>query len=145
MILAAKPDSFEGNPHCTHKAVWIGMIVVGFLIWWPFGLAILAYLFWSGKMRCHSSEYSEHQSRHGFRPFFHRMHKSCCAQRQRPSSGNTAFDDYRQETLQRLEEDQREFVEFLERLRRARDQAEFDQFMAERERRRAESAGAASS
>jgi len=47
-------------------------------------------------------------------------------------SGNRAFDDYRHETLQRLEEEQREFQEFLVRLRRARDRAEFDQFMAER-------------
>lgn len=47
----------------------------------------------------------------------------------------TAFDEYRSETLRRLEEEQRAFVEFLDRLRRARDQAEFDQFMAERQRR----------
>jgi hypothetical protein len=49
-----------------------------------------------------------------------------------PSSGNHAFDEYRSETLQRLEEEQREFKEFLERLRFAKDRAEFDQFMAER-------------
>ena len=49
-----------------------------------------------------------------------------------PSSGNRAFDDYRAETLRRLEEEQREFREFLERLRFAKDKTEFDQFMAER-------------
>jgi hypothetical protein len=49
-----------------------------------------------------------------------------------PSSGNRAFDEYRSETLRRLEEEQREFRDFLERLRHARDKAEFDQFMAER-------------
>ena len=52
-----------------------------------------------------------------------------------PSSGNRAFDDYRTETLRRLEEEQREFKEFLERLRFAKDRAEFDQFMAERRNR----------
>ena len=51
-----------------------------------------------------------------------------------PSSGNRAFDDYRADTLHRLEEEQREFKEFLERLRFAKDRAEFDQFMAERRR-----------
>ena len=51
------------------------------------------------------------------------------------SSGNRAFDEYRTETLQRLEEEQREFREFLARLRMAKDKAEFDQFMAERRRR----------
>ena len=49
-----------------------------------------------------------------------------------PSSGNRAFDEYRAETLRRLEDEQREFLEFLERLRQAKDKAEFDQFMAER-------------
>jgi hypothetical protein len=50
-------------------------------------------------------------------------------------SGNSAFDDYRQEMIQRLEQDHMEFQSFLERLRRAKDKAEFDQFMAERDRR----------
>jgi hypothetical protein len=48
------------------------------------------------------------------------------------SSGNHAFDDYKAETLRRLEDEQREFLEFLERLRHAKDKAEFDQFMADR-------------
>ena len=52
-----------------------------------------------------------------------------------PSSGNHAFDEYRAETVRRLEDEQREFREFLERLRFARDRAEFDQFMAERRNR----------
>jgi hypothetical protein len=55
------------------------------------------------------------------------------------SSGNRAFDEYRSETLRRLEEEQREFRDFLGRLRMAKDKAEFDQFMAERRNRPAES------
>ena len=54
---------------------------------------------------------------------------------QGPSSGNRAFDEYRAETLRRLEDEQRDFFEFLNRLRQAKDKAEFDQFMAERGRR----------
>ena len=46
--------------------------------------------------------------------------------------GSRAFDDYRAETLRRLEEKQREFKEFLERLRAAKDRAELDQFLNER-------------
>ena len=53
----------------------------------------------------------------------------------RSSSGNRAFDDYRDETLRRLEEEQREFKAFLDRLRHAKDKAEFDEFMADRGRR----------
>jgi hypothetical protein len=48
------------------------------------------------------------------------------------SSGNRAFDEYREETLKRLEEEQQEFRDFLDRLRFAKDKTEFDQFMAER-------------
>jgi len=51
-----------------------------------------------------------------------------------PSSGNHAFDDYRREMLRRLEQDQQDFTAFLDRLRRAKDKSEFDQFMADRER-----------
>jgi Protein of unknown function (DUF2852) len=49
-----------------------------------------------------------------------------------PSSGNRAFDEYRAETLRRLEDEQREFKEFLGRLRVAKDRAELDQFLNER-------------
>ena len=52
-----------------------------------------------------------------------------------PSSGNRAFDEYRMETLRRLEEEQTEFKEFLERLRHAKDKEEFDQFMAQHRQR----------
>src|ERR1700729_833719 len=52
-----------------------------------------------------------------------------------PSSGNRAFDDYRTETLKRLEDEQREFRDFLDRLRFAKDRAEFDQFMAAQNQR----------
>jgi hypothetical protein len=37
--------------------------------------------------------------------------------------------------LRRLEEEQQEFAAFLDRLRFAKDKAEFDQFMAERRQR----------
>ena len=48
-----------------------------------------------------------------------------------PTSGNRAFDEYRMETLRRLEEEQTEFRDFLDRLRHAKDKEEFDQFMAQ--------------
>ena len=46
-------------------------------------------------------------------------------------SGNRAFDEYRTETLRRLEEEQVEFRDFLDRLRHAKDKEEFDAFMAQ--------------
>jgi hypothetical protein len=53
------------------------------------------------------------------------------------SSGNSAFDAYREETLRRLEQEQTDFEAFLTRLREAKDKAEFDQFMDDRARRAA--------
>ena len=57
-----------------------------------------------------------------------------CGSSDRPaaSSGNRAFDEYKADTLRRMEEEQKDFGAFLERLRFAKDKAEFDQFMAER-------------
>jgi hypothetical protein len=47
-------------------------------------------------------------------------------------TGNAAFDAYRDDTLARLEAEQAQFVEFLDRLRHARDAEEFDRFMKDR-------------
>jgi hypothetical protein len=57
------------------------------------------------------------------------------------SSGNTAFDAYKADTLRRLEEEQEAFEAFLQRLRDAKDKAEFDQFMDDRARRAQSDAG----
>jgi hypothetical protein len=48
------------------------------------------------------------------------------------TNGSPAFDEYRAETLRRLEREQGEFQEFVEHLRMAKDKAEFDQFIGER-------------
>ena len=52
------------------------------------------------------------------------------------SSGNSAFDAYKADMLKRLQEEQDAFEEFLNRLRDAKDKAEFDQFMADRTKRK---------
>lgn len=116
------------------KPAWIGLLVLTFIIFWPLGLALLAFLIWSGRMGCcgrHGGTSRWHERKHG------RMGRAPGRwYRGQPSSGNVAFDEYREETLQRLEEEQREFRQFLDRLRHAKDKAEFDQFMAERGRPR---------
>lgn len=56
----------------------------------------------------------------------------CRGRRQRQPGRNHAFDEYREETLRRLDDEQNEFSEFLTRLRMAKDKAEFDQFMSNR-------------
>ena len=119
------------------KPAWIALTILGFFIWWPLGLAALAFLIWSRRMGCHSygSERWDHK-RQRLQEKMERM-KSRMDGGSRwwsgsPSSGNSAFDEYKTETLRRLEEEQREFREFLNRLRTSKDRAEFDQFMNER-------------
>jgi hypothetical protein len=109
------------------KPAWITAMIVGFILWWPIGLGILAYLIWSGRMGC--------GNRLAWRDYFtteaRRFGGGIGTFR---STGNFAFDEYREATLKRLEEEANEFQAFLRRLRQAKDKAEFDQFMAERGR-----------
>jgi hypothetical protein len=119
------------------KPAWIVGMVLGFVWCWPVGLAILAYLIGSGRMAqwrharggCWGVWHHPEGERNGGREQGARFWG------RQPSSGNRAFDEYRTETLRRLEEEQRDFVAFLDRLRMAKDKAEFDQFMAERRQR----------
>jgi hypothetical protein len=105
-------------------------MVVGFIFWWPLGLATLFFILWSKGMICWSQGGPHWQ--HKMERMRSKMEHFGSGWGGPPSSGNHAFDEYRTETLRRLEEEQREFREFLERLRFARDKTEFDQFMAER-------------
>ncbi|KQI72673.1 hypothetical protein AN191_06595 [Loktanella sp. 5RATIMAR09] len=104
------------------KGAWIAAMVISFIFFWPIGLALLAYMIWSKRM----------------------FNSSCNAMTRRrarhmgKSSGNSAFDAYKAETLQRLEEEQDKFEAFLKRLRDAKDKAEFDQFMDDRARKMTE-------
>jgi hypothetical protein len=135
MPITARIDEFG-------KAAWIGLIVLGFWAFWPLGLAILAFTIWSGRMGC-----GFHGGYDRWQHKMERMQRKMDWMRAKmgggpgapwggyPSSGNRAFDEYRTETLRRLEDEQREFREFLDRLRMAKDKAEFDQFMAERRNR----------
>jgi Protein of unknown function (DUF2852) len=111
------------------KPAWIAFMILGFLIWWPLGLATLAFIVGSGRMSSSGSIARWYGAAE-------RMRAAGTWWQPSPrQSGNRAFDEYRQDTLRRLEEEQREFQEFLTRLRMAKDKAEFDQFMAERRTR----------
>lgn len=121
------------------RPAWIALMVVSFILFWPLGLAVLAFLLWSGRMGCggrHGSWETERRER--FERKMSRMRERFEAWGGRPTergfapTGNRAFDEYRAETLRRLQEEASEFQSFLDRLRMAKDKAEFDQFMAER-------------
>ena len=138
MLIAEKLDELG-------KPAWIALMILSFIVFWPVGLAVLAFLIWSGRMGCgHYASYDRWQHK------MTRMQEKVDRMRERgprhggglgswgggtPSSGNRAFDEYRSETLRRLEEEQQEFRDFLDRLRFAKDKTEFDAFMNERRNR----------
>lgn len=125
--IATWPRSAETWLDERGKGAWIAATVIGFFVFWPIGLAILAYMIWGKRM---FNKSCNHSYRHSHRAAW-AVHRP---------SGNAAFDSYKAETLKRLEEEQEAFSDFLRRLREAKDKTEFDAFMDDRARRRAEDA-----
>jgi len=126
---------------------WSGLeilaFVLGLIVFWPIGLAVLGYKLWQKKMggpdlqTVAASGWSYARNTmasgpasnpkpwaYGFRP---------------ATSGNSAFDNWKAAEMQRLEEERRkledahrEFAEFVENVRKAKDREEFERFMSER-------------
>ena len=122
--------------------VTIAMMVLGFMIFWPLGLAMIAYIIWGDRldqfktdvnratdnMTCAFSKGTKFARRGNF-PGFDR-------------TGNVAFDDWREAELTRLDEKRREldamraeFDDYARELRRAKDQEDFDSFMSDRSKK----------
>ena len=118
------------------RPLCIAAVVLGFIVWWPVGLFLLLTSMWGGRLSCwghrRNGGYQGGASWQDSVPPWTAWRNWCSGGEQpAPTSGNRAFDEYRVETLRRLEEEQKEFAAFLDRLRFAKDKAEFDQFMAE--------------
>ncbi|MFD0916791.1 DUF2852 domain-containing protein [Pseudahrensia aquimaris] len=116
--------------------VTIAMMVIGFMIFWPLGLAMIAYIIWGDRLDQFKADVNNatdsmantfkrgasYAKPHGF-----------------DRTGNVAFDDWREAELRRLDEKRREldsmraeFDDYARELRRAKDQEEFDHFMKHR-------------
>jgi hypothetical protein len=128
-------------------------MVLGFIVFWPIGLAILGYKFWQSRyggpdlqtlatnkwqdaraMMASNSSWSSPWACGGAARRASRFYAS--------STGNAAFDEWRTAELVRLDEErrklddaQREFAEYVDAIRRAKDREEFERFMAERRAR----------
>jgi hypothetical protein len=133
------------------KPAWIALMVLGFIVFWPLGLAMLAYIIWSGRMAGCGRHGDIEAWRDRATERWERKRERWEAKMQRwggqgggpllRPSGNRAFDEYREEALRRLEDEANEFRDFLSRLRMAKDRAEFDEFMRDRGRRGADTTG----
>lgn len=105
------------------------LMVVGFMVFWPLGLAMIVWIVWGDRIVGRVQDAEVHWRAR--------------------QSGNVAFDEYRRAELDRLEEKRREldreaeeFQAFLRELRSAKDKDEFDRFMKKRRSASSSSASA---
>lgn len=113
----------------------IALMVVGFMVFWPLGLAMLAYIVWGDRLDGWKRDVNAAtDNAFGAMRGFGRSRTQGFGR-----TGNVAFDDWREKELERLDEERRkldemreEFETYARELRRAKDQEEFDRFMAAR-------------
>jgi uncharacterized protein DUF2852 len=121
-------------------------MILGFVFFWPIGLAILVFKLCGGHFprfagpMWQGEPWGNGPSRTGFwgnGPWANAQ--SSWAGWQGHGSRNSAFEEYKRSTLERLEaerrklaEEERAFADFLRELRSARDREEFDRFMQSR-------------
>ncbi|MBO1024699.1 DUF2852 domain-containing protein [Ochrobactrum sp. SD129] len=114
----------------------IALMVLGFIFFWPLGLAMLAYIIWGDRLGDFKRQVNE-KTDSMFGSF-----RNCGKSESfgfGGTTGNAAFDDWRREELDRLAEERRkleearaDFEAYAQELRRARDKEEFERFMNER-------------
>ncbi|MEM1376707.1 MAG: DUF2852 domain-containing protein [Pseudomonadota bacterium] len=110
----------------------IALMVIGFVLWWPLGLAMLAYILFGERFP--EVKRGINEAADNVANAFGRGGSTTSTR-----TGNVAFDDWREAELARLDEERHkldemraEFDEYVRELRRAKDQEDFDRFMAER-------------
>jgi len=116
----------------------IALMVIGFMVFWPLGFAMLAYIIWGDRLDGFKRDVN-HATDGIFAGCRRRSEKVARWGHGSPRTGNVAFDDWREKELERLAEERRkldemltEFDEYARELRRAKDQEEFDRFMTQR-------------
>lgn len=136
----ASGDARQSGPF-PRRSLEVGAIVVGFIYWWPVGLALVAWKFAGYPAFAELRDMARRGvsgAEGGQRPAS-RFARAFEAANRRGNTGNAAFDDYRRTELDRLEaqrralqEESRAFTAFVDELKRARDREQFDAFMAKR-------------
>lgn len=137
--MGARQWGWQGGCGSRVRPLEIAAIVIGFVIFWPLGLALLALRIARG--RGYTWADARNSARGAFAPW---SGGSAGRPQWRPFStttGNAAFDDWRMAEMAKLDDErrkldaaQREFAEHLDNLRRARDREEFEAFMAARDK-----------
>jgi len=113
--------------------VTIAMMIIGFMIYWPLGLAMIAYIVWGDRLDGMKDDLNRATDK---------VSETFKSTTSASRTGNAAFDEWREVELTRLEEERqklnesvREFEEYQRELRRAKDADEFETFMKSRKRK----------
>jgi Protein of unknown function (DUF2852) len=138
------PDTGMSYQSSSWKPVEILAMVLGFIVFWPIGLGVLGWKFWQKKSGYPGDIISFGREKWGNWANWTRgsdrwgFSVKTASGFGMGSTGNRAFDEWRATELARLEEErqklvaaEREFAEFMENLRHARDREEFERFMDE--------------
>ena len=106
--------------------------VLAFVHFWPAGIVLALFIAWRGfgPPRSHAADAIDRA--------IDAVMPGAAGAPHRPT-GNASFDAYRSDMLDRLEQEQKSFEDFLTRLRDAKDQREFDRFMDDRAARDSDS------
>ena len=134
--------SATATRHCGRgrwTALNIVLMIIGFAVFWPLGLAMLAWIIWGDEIGAKAEDLKGRFKSFTERaPNFGHSGFGQGANGFRGRTGNAAFDAYRDQELKRLDEERRrieamraEFETFVGELRRVKDQEEFDRFMGE--------------
>jgi hypothetical protein len=99
------------------KPVWLAVMCIAFIWFWPLGIAILGYLVLSGRLG-------------SFMPNTKWWQPLTWV-----TSGNAAFDEHRAEVMSQLEQERKDFDEFIAEAAKAKDRTEFDNFMKKRSKK----------
>jgi hypothetical protein len=113
----------------------IALMVVGFMVYWPLGLAMIGYILWGDRLESFRHDVGRSTDR-----FFGGLRRSGATNPfATPRTGNVAFDEWRETELARLDAERQklmraseEFEAYARELRRAKDSEEFQRFMASR-------------
>jgi biopolymer transport protein ExbB/TolQ len=117
----------------------IALMVAGFIVFWPIGLAMLGFILFGDRLDAFKQEANATVDgvANAFRRTSHGFSRAT-------ATGNVAFDEWRDGEIDRLNNERRkldelraDFEEELRELRRAKDQEDFDRFMAKRDAARA--------
>ncbi|MFN3891456.1 MAG: DUF2852 domain-containing protein [Beijerinckiaceae bacterium] len=151
------PGGASGRTGARARPRWrvieIAAIVIGFMVWWVAGLTLLLVKLWRNRQGYTTDMVTA--ARGAFEENVMKRWPEMtrgwgCRSDRAPaardwgfatfrSSGNSAFDEWREGELARLEEErrklesaEREFSDYIESLRRAKDREEFERFMRDR-------------